>query len=157
MTTIHLRPVEDADHDQIFEMMRDPESVKMAAFTAADPDDRAAFTAHMRKVLGDPEVCQRAITRDGDLVGTIASFVVEGDREITYWLDRSVWGQGIASRALSLFLAQTATRPLFARAASDNTGSLRVLAKAGFHVVGTESSYAHGRGGDIDETVLRLG
>ena len=33
---------------------------------------------------------------------------------------------------------------------------LRVLAKAGFEVVGTERSYAPARGGEIEETVLRL-
>ena len=46
-------------------------------------------------------------------------------------------------------------RPLDARAASDNTGSLRVLRKAGFQVIGTENSFAPGRNGDIEETILR--
>jgi RimJ/RimL family protein N-acetyltransferase len=48
-------------------------------------------------------------------------------------------------------------RPLHARAASDNRGSLRVLERAGFTVVGTEVSYANARGTEIEETVLRLG
>ena len=42
------------------------------------------------------------------------------------------------------------------RAASDNAGSLRVLHKAGFTVIGTETSFAPGRGGEIEESVLRL-
>lgn len=45
---------------------------------------------------------------------------------------------------------------MHARAASDNTASLHVLEKAGFEVVGTETSYAPGRGREIEETVLRL-
>ncbi|NUR69970.1 MAG: GNAT family N-acetyltransferase [Hamadaea sp.] len=156
MSTIDLRPVEDADHDEIFEMMRDPEAVEMAAFTAQDPNDRAAFEAHLRKIRANPEVMFRVITCDGALVGTISSFVMEGDTEITYWVDRARWGQGVASRALKLFLPQVAVRPLFARAASDNVGSLRVLEMAGFRVVGSEVSYANGRGGPTEEAILTL-
>src|SRR5918994_2368189 len=102
----------------------------MAAFTAKDPDDRQAFDAHMARVRASPDVTMRGVTRDGRLVGSIASFVVDGDTEITYWIDRSVWGQGIASRALAAFLDMVSVRPLHARAASDNIGSLKVLHKA---------------------------
>ena len=59
---------------------------------------------------------------------------------VTYWIDRAVWGRGIASRAIALFLEVVQSRPLYARAASDNVGSLRVLHKAGFRVIGTEVS-----------------
>jgi RimJ/RimL family protein N-acetyltransferase len=48
------------------------------------------------------------------------------------------------------------TRPLHARAASDNVGSLRVLQKCGFQPIGTEKSFAAGRNEDIEETILRL-
>jgi RimJ/RimL family protein N-acetyltransferase len=33
---------------------------------------------------------------DGRLVGGIASFVIEGGTEVTYWIDRQAWGQGAA-------------------------------------------------------------
>ena len=56
MTEVALRPLEDADLDALFEQMRDPESVRMAAFTAKDPDDRAAFDAHRQRARNDPEV-----------------------------------------------------------------------------------------------------
>jgi RimJ/RimL family protein N-acetyltransferase len=152
---VTLRPVEDADLDRLFDQMRDPESVRMAAFTAADPGDRAAFDAHMAKVRASPEITMRAITREGVLVGSIASFVVDGQTEVTYWVDRSAWGQGIASNALELLIELVPVRPLYARAASDNARSLRVLEKAGFRPVGTERSYAPGRGAAIEETILR--
>jgi RimJ/RimL family protein N-acetyltransferase len=48
------------------------------------------------------------------------------------------------------------TRPLHARAASDNVGSLKVLQRAGFTITGTEISYAAGRGAEIEETLLVL-
>jgi RimJ/RimL family protein N-acetyltransferase len=156
MAEVALRAVEDADLDALFDQMRDPESVQMAAFTAKDPDDREAFDAHMSKIRAAPGVTLRAVTRDGQFVGTISSFVMEGDTEITYWIDRSAWGQGIASQALTLLLDTVAVRPLYARAASDNLGSLRVLQKAGFTPIGTETGYAPARNAEIEETIMRL-
>jgi RimJ/RimL family protein N-acetyltransferase len=157
MGTVELREVEDADLDAIFEQMRDPESVAMAAFTSPDPDDRARFDAHMARIRADPATTNRAIVEDGRLVGTIAGFVMEGDTHITYWVDRAAWGRGIASRALALLLDLVPTRPLHASAASDNLGSLAVLRKAGFVVTGTDTGYANARKAEIEETLLVLG
>ncbi len=153
---VALREVHDSALDALFEQMRDPESVRMAAFTAEDPDDRAAFDAHMAKVLASPESTNRAITLDGRLVGSIASFLMDGETEVTYWIDRSYWGQGIAGRALALLLQSVRARPIFGRAASDNVGSLKVLQRAGFTVIGTEVSFANARNAEIEETILRL-
>jgi len=80
VAVIALRPVEDGDLDALFDQMRDPQSVWIAAFTADDP---------------------------------------------------------------------------YARAASDNAVSLRVLKKAGFQAVGTECSFAPARKTEIEETILR--
>jgi RimJ/RimL family protein N-acetyltransferase len=157
VTDVALRAVSPADLDTVFAQMRDPESVHMAAFTSRDHADRAAFDAHMARVLASPTVVMRAVTCDGVLVGTIGSFVVDGETDVTYWIDRACWGQGIATRALAAFLAETPVRPLYARAASDNIGSLTVLRRAGFREIGTEVSWAAARGAEITETVLRLG
>lgn len=156
MVEVALRSVEDSDLDALFEQMRDPESVRMAAFTAKDPNDREAFDTHMSKVRASRDGILRAVTRDGHLVGSIAGFVMEGDTEVTYWIDRSAWGQGIAGQALALFLDTVEVRPLYARAASDNLGSLKILGKAGFTIIGTEVSYASARDAEIEETILRL-
>jgi RimJ/RimL family protein N-acetyltransferase len=153
---VALRPIADSDLDALFEQMRDPESVRMAAFTADNPDDRTAFDVHMAKVRTLPETITRAITVDGRLVGSIASFVVDGDTEVTYWIDRAFWGQGIAGRALTLLLESVRARPVFARAASDNVRSLKVLQRAGFVIIGTEISFANARNKEIEETILRL-
>jgi RimJ/RimL family protein N-acetyltransferase len=156
MSAVALRRVETTDLDAIFQQMRDPESVRMAAFTPEDPSDRSAFDAHMEKVMSSAEGTLRAITYDDRLVGTIASFVSDGVTEVTYWIDRACWGKGIASQALAQFLDVVPVRPLRARAASDNAGSLRVLQKAGFHTLGTAVSFAPGRGTEIEETILQL-
>lgn len=152
---IALRPVADADLDALFDQMRDPESVWMAAFTAGDPDDRTAFDAHMAEVRSSAGNTLHAITCDGQFVGTVASFDFDGETDVTYWIDRAAWGRGIATRALELLMELVPTRPLHARAASDNAGSLRVLQKSGFKIIGTENSFAPGRKSEIEETILR--
>lgn len=156
VSVVALRPVEDPDLDALFDQMHEPESVWMAAFTPEDPDDRNAFDAHMARVRNSPDITLRAVTCDGQLAGSIASFVVDGQTEVTYWIARNAWGRGIATKALALLLELVPVRPLHARAASDNLGSLRALQKLGFQIVGTENSFAAGRSADIKETILRL-
>jgi RimJ/RimL family protein N-acetyltransferase len=153
---VELRDIVDADMDVIFEFERDPEAVRMAAFTRQDPDDRDAFDKHWQRILADPLVINRAIEADGELVGTIASYVMEGDREVTYWVGRAHWGRGIASQALALLLQLVTERPLWGRAVDDNVGSLRVLQRAGFVVVDDDHDFAPGRGTEVRELILRL-
>ena len=155
LPAITLRTVTDADLDALFDLMRDPETVWMAAFTPDDPDDRPAFDAHMARVRSSPDSTLRAVTCNGQLVGTISAFVLDGQTEVTYWIDRAAWGRGIASRALELLMDLVPVRPLHARAASGNVGSLRVLQKSGFKIIGTEKSFAPGRNSTIEETILR--
>jgi RimJ/RimL family protein N-acetyltransferase len=156
MADIALRLIEDGDLDALFEQSRDPEGVWMAAFTPENPEDRNAFDAHMARVRNSPGITMRAVICDGHLAGSIASFPAEGHAEVTYWIDRAVWGQGIATRALALLLELVTARPVYARAASDNAASLRVLQKCGFKPIGTEKSFAAARNEEIEETILRL-
>jgi RimJ/RimL family protein N-acetyltransferase len=84
-----LRPVEVSDLDAIFEQKSDPESVRMAAFTPWDSNDRSAFDAHMAKIMSSTDNTLRAIIRGSQLVGTIASYPSDGTIEVTYWIDRA--------------------------------------------------------------------
>lgn len=153
---VTLRTVADDDADAIFAMMRDREAVRMAAFTAADPDDRAAFDGHLRWLRASPTVSMRAVEADGVFAGTVAAFTLDGEREVTYWIRRALWNRGIATAALRLLVAAEPVRPLHARVAADNIGSRRVLDRAGFVQVGREVSYAAGAGAPVEELVLRL-
>ena len=121
---VSLRPLEDGDLDAIFQQVTDPESIRMAAFTAKDQTDRRAFLNRMSRLRADTSVSNRVIDVDGAIAGTIGSFRIDNQLEVTYWIDRTQWGKGIASAALQILLAETAERPLYARAASDNVGSL---------------------------------
>ncbi|MFE7186144.1 GNAT family N-acetyltransferase [Streptomyces erythrochromogenes] len=151
-----LRPVHPSDLHVFFRHMSDPESNRMAAFTAEDPTDRAHFDAHWKSILASPVVVARTVLADGEVVGHAAVYGEPGEREVTYFIDRYYWGRGIATAALRGLLAEVPERPLAARAAADNTGSLRVLEKCGFKVVREDRGFANARGAEIDELVLRL-
>ena len=62
----------------------------------------------------------------------------DGKHLVGYWLGREFWGQGLATRALRE-LVDELERPLYAEVATTNIGSIRVLEKCGFKVVGSET------------------
>jgi RimJ/RimL family protein N-acetyltransferase len=128
----------------------------MAAFTRADPSDRSAFDSHYERVRSDPSNTLLAIEDDGEFVGTIGSFTIEGEREVTYWISPARWGQGIASRALRAFLEIETTRPLRGRVAGHNIASAKVLVRAGFVKVGSDRGFAPGIGAEVVEHIYRL-
>ena len=152
-----LRPLTDADLDDLFLWESDPRAVQLAAFTRADPSDRDAFDAHYERVRANPENTLLAIEEAGEFVGTVSSFTVEGQREVSYWIAPSCWGQGLATRGLQALLEIEPTRPLFGRVADHNIGSAKVLARAGFVEVGSDTGFAPGVGAEVAERIFRLG
>lgn len=150
---VQLRDVEPGDLPALFEHQRDPEAVRMAV---VHPRDEQAFNAHWAKILVDPTVLVKAITADGDLVGTINCFKLDGHDAVGYWIAREHWGRGVATRALTLMLEAFATRPLRARAARSNVASVRVLEHCGFVVTGYEVSPASERFPECEEALLVL-
>ena len=76
------------------------------------------------------------ITREDDFVGVIGWHMNrEQGLELGYWLGEPYWGKGYATEA-AIALVQAAKdaghKKLFANAITENTGSIRVLEKAGF-------------------------
>jgi RimJ/RimL family protein N-acetyltransferase len=153
---VALREVADGDLPAFFEFHRDRDAGRMAAFTHKDPDDRAAFLAHWAKIRGDGGVLIRTVLCDGTVAGYVSKFLRSGTPEVCYWLGRTFWGRGVATRALSQFLPLVAERPLQARVADDNVASLRVLQKCGFAACGRDRFFANARGREIDELILEL-
>ncbi len=155
---VQLREVLESDLPTFFEFQRDPVANRMAAFTARDPADRAAFQAHWAKILSDDTITVKSIVFDGRVVGHVAKFVDKefGKAEVTYWIGREFWGRGLATKALSEFLRHVAMRPIYGRAAKDNLASLRVLEKCGFRIVGYAKGFANARGEEIEEAMLEL-
>jgi RimJ/RimL family protein N-acetyltransferase len=133
--TVRVREVVGSDLPIHFEQQRDPESSTMAAVA---PRDRPAFDAHWQKVLADPTVVVRTIVVDDEVAGSVVSFLRGDDRQVGYWVARAHWRKGIATAALALLLETVTERPLYARVAAHNHGSLRVLEKCGFRRVDEE-------------------
>ncbi|MFJ7153001.1 GNAT family N-acetyltransferase [Streptomyces sp. NPDC100445] len=152
---IVLRAVEDDDLPVFFRHMTDPESLRMAAFGPDDHGDRAAFDTWWQRLRASDAVC-RTVLADGRVVGNTVVYGEPGGREVTYWIDRADWGRGLATAALGALLAEVPERPLYARAAADNAGSLRVLAKCGFRETARAQGFANARGHEIEEVVLVL-
>ena len=150
-----LRDMTEADLDVLFDIQDDDIARHIAAFTSADGGDRDRYVARFRRLLADDKIINKVILVDDEIVGSIASFVLEGDTEVTYWIRRDRWGRGIATAALAELLRQVTVRPLFARI--DNAGSAKVLLRNGFTRVGEETGYARARNAEITEHIYRLG
>ena len=155
-TKIKLRQSENSDLAFFFKFQLDKEAIYLAAFTPKDPTNKAAYLEKYTKHLNDPTINMQTILVDETIAGSIAKFMMEGDTEITYWIDRNFWGKGIATTALKNFLTIENTRPIFGRVAFDNVGSQKVLEKCGFIKIGTDKGFANARQTEIEEFIYRL-
>lgn len=151
-----LREVIDSDLPILFENQLDPAANYMAAFTAENPADREAFIAHWAKIRANERNIIRTILFDGKVVGSISNFEMFGKSQIGYWIGKEYWGKGIATKAVLALLDIVTARPIYAQAAKDNLGSIRVLEKCGFKVIAHERGFSNARGEEIDEVVTEL-
>jgi ribosomal-protein-alanine N-acetyltransferase len=155
-TTITLAETEQDDLNAFFQFQLDKEANYLAAFTSKDPNDRTAYIEKYTKFLSDPTINMRTIKVNDEIAGSVAKFVRENDAEITYWIDRRFWGQGIATTALKDFLKIEQIRPIYGRVAFDNLGSQIVLEKCGFVKTGNEKGFANARQTEIEEYIYKL-
>ena len=85
------------------------------------------------------QIC-RAIVAEGHVVGSIGLFVgsdvFEKSAELGYWLAEEYWGEGIMTEAVKQICREAFERfeivRIYAEPFAHNTGSRRVLEKAGF-------------------------
>jgi RimJ/RimL family protein N-acetyltransferase len=124
----------------------------MAAFEARD---RNAFMAHWAGILNDGSVTTRTAIVEGKVAGNVVSWDQDGRREVGYWIGREFWGRGIATSALSAFLGEVATRPLYAYVATHNVASIRVLQKCGFTRLGEKTGPSE-EPADVDGFLMKL-
>jgi RimJ/RimL family protein N-acetyltransferase len=128
----------------------------MAAFVGKDPKDRVAFDAHWDKILNSSQNTTRTIIAEGQVAGHIACYRHGENMEVTYWLGGEFWGRELATQVLNRCSSLWVDRPICARVATDNIGSIRVLQKCGFKIIGKNKDFANGRGEDTEEYILRL-
>ena len=154
--TITLTETTTDDLHLLFEFQLDEEANYLAAFTAKDISDKVAYLEKYTKHLADPTITMRTIKANDEIVGSVAKYMMEGDAEITYGIDKKYWRQGIASTALADFLKIELARPIFGRVAFDNYGSQKVLEKCGFIRIGSDRGFANARQAEIEEYIYKL-
>jgi RimJ/RimL family protein N-acetyltransferase len=152
LTDISLRDVQESDLPIFFEQQLQTEAIRMADFP---PRNRVAFLAHWAKIMADATTIVKTIVCAGRVAGNIVQWIDRGERKVGFWLGKEYWGRGIASAALSQFLAQVKARPLRAHVAKHNLGSLRVLQKSGF-VISGEAVFSGTDGEPNEEFILTL-
>ena len=150
---VSLRAVQERDLPIFFEHQRDPDAVRMACFPARSHDE---FIAHWAKIITDETTILKTIVVHGKVAGNIVGWEQGGQRKVGYWLGKEYWGKGIASEALSQFIAEVKVRPLYAHVAKQNFASIRVLRKCGF-TMHAEGKFLGVDGEGGEEFILSLG
>lgn len=153
---VSLRALREDDLPALFEIQFDDTAQRLAAFVGKDARDRDAYLQKFRKILADDANVTKVVEIGGEIVGSVAAFPIEGDTEITYWIRKDWWGRGVATRALAALLDEVTVRPVYGRVAEDNLGSIRVLERNGFVLVGSEESFAEARQATITELIFKL-
>ncbi|OWP64534.1 GNAT family N-acetyltransferase [Hymenobacter amundsenii] len=153
---ITLTPTTADDLNTLFQFQLDEEANYLAAFTPDNPGNKTAYLEKYGRFLTEPTIHMRTIRADNTIVGSIAKFIIETDAEITYWIDRKFWGQGIAQTALAEFLKLDQTRPLRGRVAFDNHASQKVLEKCNFLRIGQDEGFSNARQAKIAEYIYLL-
>ncbi|MAT43636.1 MAG: GNAT family N-acetyltransferase [Anaerolineaceae bacterium] len=153
--SVNLRDVQKTDLPEFFTQQSDPAAIFMAAFTTEDPTNVRQFMSHWRKIMKDDSIHIQTILFDGKIAGHIEQFILFGLPSVGYWIGKEFWGKGVTTRALTIFLTQIKTRPLYARVAKDNLGSQRVLEKNEFLKDSEDKGYAQGRGCEVEEFVYK--
>ncbi|MDF1810253.1 MAG: GNAT family N-acetyltransferase [Phycisphaerales bacterium] len=152
-TSVRIRDVESSDLPIFYDYQADPVSVEMAVVY---PRDQQAFDRHWESVRHDSTVVVKTILLNDQVVGYISCFKMDDLDSVGYWIDRDYWGLGIATQALKLMLDIVSTRPLHARVARQNEGSIRVLQKCDFKVIEYQLSPDDGKFPVCEEAIMTL-
>lgn len=103
--------------------------------------DGERFLAYVSQT---PEECVAAIVVEDQVIGVIGlQFRTDIERcsaELGYWIGEQFWGRGIATAAITTFIAWAMPRffltRIYAEVFTQNSASCRVLEKAGFVRIG---------------------
>lgn len=152
---ITLRPVVATDVPHFFHHSKEEEAIRLA-MPAGDILDWPEFSKKWDRIRSNSEFFCRSAVWGHDVVGYLAQFIQMEVPSVSYWFGRQFWGRGLARQALKQFISEVDIRPLYARVASSNDASLRVLAVNGFIPVSTGRYFSAPHGEDVSEVVLRL-
>ena len=153
---IQLRKTTVEDLETLYLFQLDEQAIHMAAFTSKDHTDRTTYFEKWTRFLQNKTIHAQTILYNGQIAGSVGKYIMEGEAEITYWLNRHFWGKGIATKALQQFLTLETTRPMNGHVAFDNIASQKVLENCGFVKTGSVQYFANARGKEIEEFIYRL-
>lgn len=138
---LDLRPVTPADRDHLVALEADPEVMRFLNGGRPEPEAGSPDADFLTPRGTEPEVLVAHERSTGGFIGWFALFDdgwVDGQRtaEVGYRLHRAAWGQGFATEGVAALVAQAFETLGFDRVRAltlaVNTGSRRVLEKAGF-------------------------
>lgn len=153
---IELTKTTHEDLETLFEFQTNKDGIWMAAFMPENPMDKEFYMNKWTKIVANPEINMQTIRLQNKIIGSVAHFEINGETNISYWLDQPYWGKGLTTLALKMFVNQAVKRPLFARVAFDNYGSQKVLEKCGFKTIGKDKGFANARNREIEEFIYKL-
>ena len=132
---ITLRAFDLSDAKRVAELAGDAEIARWTA-NIPHPYHESDAQQWIQRMAADVERFPFAVESDGVLVGCV-SFWPYRDQcvEVGYWIGRNYWGNGIASKALRIMLAEKLPGDIthvVAKTMAGNIGSQSVLIKCGF-------------------------
>lgn len=93
------------------------------------------------------------VDHDGEMIGGMGFKKLQETPEIGYWLGRPYWGRGFMSEAVEAAVTwlfrNTDHECLAGEAMTENAGSLKVLEKLGFRLVGEVGCASVSRGATV--------
>ena len=144
---VSLRPVAEADIDDLLEINGDEEVTRFLPYaTWRSREDGLAWLERTRKLEATGTGRQLVVVRaaDAKVVGTMLLFKFDAASarlELGYVLGRAYWGQGLMREALEALCAHAfsamAIRRLEAEVNPDNEASNGLLRRIGFRLEGT--------------------
>ena len=139
---LKLRPFVDADAAALYAIAKDPQVADPAGWL---PHTSEAYSLQIiRDVLSGPTVFAVELKESGQLAGCAGltmpgdSFldIHEGEAELGYWIDPSLWGSGLApeaaQRILQFGFKQCGLDTIWCAWFDGNQASSRVQEKCGF-------------------------
>lgn len=148
---LRLRPLEDADVDDLWPNVSDPELSRMMTWAAhTDRSQTLGFIHAMRTALAEGTAATWAIEVDGRVAGVISlghiQFAMAALRvdhgELGYWIAPALRGTGMTTEAgqavVRFGFEDIGLHKIRVRCVEENIASRRVIEKLGFRLIGRE-------------------
>lgn len=146
---LRLRPFRDADVDDLWPFVSDPELTRMMSWAAhTDRSQTVAFVAWTKDGFARGSDVVWAIEVAGRAMGCISldgiQFAMRAWRvdhaELGYWIAPPLWGKGMMTEAAQAVVRcgfeALGLHKIYVRCITENVGSRRVIEKLGFRRVG---------------------